>query len=239
METKCQQRPLIGIIGGMGPLASTAFVSTIYDLTTGRLEQHAGRLILYSDPAIPDRTEAFLNRRDSTVYEPFVNILSLLRLMHVERIVVCCVTLHHLFPTLPSELRESIVSLVDTIFSALQDSHGNKHLLLCTSGTLQLGIFQRHPLWKMYKDTILVPDAADQHRIHSLIYQLKARQSVKTASSMLEALLATYHVDSFIAGCTEIHLLSRYLMLSRCQPQKCNCIDPLLIIAQKIAEERL
>lgn len=235
MQINEQHRPLVGIVGGMGPLASTAFLSTIYELTCDEIEQHSGRLILYSDPTIPDRTEAFLNQRESSVYEPFVRILRSLERLHVKKIVVCCVTLHYLFPALPLELRELLISLVDTTFTTLQRRTG-KYLLFCTAATLQLGIFQHHPQWKNYKDMILIPDESDQCKIHTLIYQLKAHQHVEEVAAALEPILAKYNVDAFIAGCTEAHLLSRYMRSLQVE-RRYHYLDPLMIIAQEIAEE--
>ena len=53
----------------MGPLASTEFLNTIYRLSLERIgkdgkEQDMARVILVSDPSVPDRTEAIVTRRD-------------------------------------------------------------------------------------------------------------------------------------------------------------------------------
>lgn len=238
MQINKQKRGLIGIVGGMGPLASTAFLSTIYEMTGEHVEQCAGRLVLYSDPSIPGRTEALLHNRDALVYEPFVGILKLLYSMEIHKIIVCCVTIHHIFPQLPLELKENIVSLVDTVFSTLKSRKG-KHLLLCTKGTMQLEIFQNHQLWKNFEASIILPDQSDQNKIHSMTYKLKQNENIKSVVPILEDLLRKCGVSSFIAGCTEIHLLSRYLMLSPCYRQEYKYIDPLMILAEEIVKDRL
>ncbi|HEY0783486.1 MAG TPA: aspartate/glutamate racemase family protein, partial [Thermoanaerobaculia bacterium] len=52
--------PKLGILGGMGPLASAEFVHTLYRLHLNGPEQGAPACVLLSDPSFPDRTEAIL-----------------------------------------------------------------------------------------------------------------------------------------------------------------------------------
>lgn len=222
----------------MGPLASSAFIKTVYEMYDGNVEQEAPALILYSDPAIPDRTKVFLNNHDALVLEPFIRILRTLQDLHVSKIVVCCITLHYLFPRITEDLRGPLVSLVDRIFSALMETR-KKHLLFCTTGTLQLQIFQTHPLWKECKDYVLLPDHRDQQIIHNLIYKIKANHPIDKLSEGFVSILAKYQVDSFIAGCTEIHLLTRHFVSSGGDQKQYGYIDPLLIVAKEIIGEGL
>ena len=46
----------------MGPLASAEFLKTIYEFNFSRTEKDAPAFVLYSDPSVPDRTEAILQR---------------------------------------------------------------------------------------------------------------------------------------------------------------------------------
>lgn len=236
MNRKIGQQELIGIVGGMGPLASTAFLSTLYELTVGEIEQQAGRFILYSDPVIPDRTEAFLAQRDDIIIAPFIHILQNLNKLHVRRIIVCCITLHHILPRLPEDLRVMIVSLLDVILSTVQQKQ-ERQLLLCTNATLQLRLFQRHPLWEECADAIVLPCEQDQQTIHSLIYHLKAGGNVSLVAAKVQELLYKYGATSFIAGCTEFHLLSRYLEAFYGDQPPFGGIDPLMTIAQELTRK--
>src|SRR5436305_6814732 len=134
-----------GVLGGMGPLASAEFLNTIYEKNMGVKEQESPIVYLISDPTIPDRTECFLNGTQEMLLEHFSSAIEKLAGLGVDRIVVCCVTIHPLVPRLPAYLQEKIVSLVDLVFeSVLQD--GKKHLLLCTQGSRQMRIFEDHAL---------------------------------------------------------------------------------------------
>ena len=47
---------VLGVVGGMGPLASAEFVKTIYEYGLNRREQESPSVVLVSDPTFPDRT---------------------------------------------------------------------------------------------------------------------------------------------------------------------------------------
>lgn len=53
-------REVVGIVRGLGPLASSRFLATIYRSCRGVPEQETPRILLLSDPTFPDRTKHFL-----------------------------------------------------------------------------------------------------------------------------------------------------------------------------------
>jgi aspartate racemase len=229
---------VLGIVGGMGPLASAEFLRTIYEHCLGQREQDAPRIVLDSDPTFPDRTDALLADAYEGLLGQLNQSLARLRACGVSRIVICCITIHHLLPRVPAELRQHVVSLLDVIFRAVAESR-QQHLLFCTKGTRQLGLFQRHPQWPQAQDFFVLPDEQDQERIHGVIYEIKRGHDVGPMIPFLEELLAKYRVDSLIAGCTETHILAKRFARVQRQRGGFGCIDPLVIIAQELAKESL
>ena len=219
-------KDLIGIVGGLGPRASAEFVKVIYEQCQAEREQETPRVILYSDPTFPDRTEAALNGREDELLEQLVNALMQLHQLGASQFVICCITIHNLLPRLPIDLRSRTVSLLDVIFDAVAASH-KRHLLFCTIGARQLRIFEQHERWRDTAALFVMPDETDQQEIHRLIYRIKQNQNVAEERHFVESLLSKYGVTSFIAGCTEIHLLA-----SQFGPR---CIDPCTEFAKQLA----
>ena len=220
----------IGIVGGLGPLASAEFLKTIYEYSAGEREQESP-IVMYSDPTVPDRTEELLNQGAGVLLDRLVGTLKQLTDLGVGRIVICCITIHYLLPSVPPEYRERVISLLDVIFDALSRA-GKRHLLVCTLGARQLGIFESHPLWRELRQYVVLPDESDQKLIHyDLIYRAKKNDRPGELVSVLEALLRKYEVDSFIAGCTEIHLLTKEMSKSG-SDHNYSCIDPLIVLAK-------
>ena len=230
---------IIGIVGGIGPLASAEFLKAIYESSVREREQEAPKVIMYSDPTIPDRTEAILSGDYGQVLDRLASSLRALSFLGATQIVVCCVTAHNLLQRLPPDLKVKLISLVDVIFEQIIQSPG-KRLLVCSKGTRQTRLFEDHELWPAARENIILPDEHDQDLIHyELIYQIKKSRNVYEFVPILKSLLAKYRVDSFISGCTEMHIVARRLAFTNGNRDKHGTIDPLSIIAERIAARTL
>jgi aspartate racemase len=221
----------------MGGLASAEFVKTVYEISgeIGLREQAAPAVLMYSDPAFPDRTEAFLRGETQPILARLTDALELLCGMGASRAVICCMTIHYLLPELPGALRERIISLTDVLFSSVE-SVKKKHLVISSIGTIKLELLQRHPRWEQARKYFVFPTEAEQRQMHDLIYEVKLNRNLVEARLFVETLLARHRVDSFIAACSEIHLLGKQFAPSGPQQRGYGCIDPLTIIARRVVE---
>ncbi len=224
-----------GVIGGLGPRASAEFLRTIYDLATGT-EQDAPAVILVSDPSFPDRTDLLLKGCEVELLKQLCDVLEKVSVFGVTRIVICCVTIHHLLPKLPIYFRSRIVSLLDVIFAAVQHDD-RRHLLLCTRGSRQLGLFTNHPLWEEVRDQIVLLTDEEQETIHKLIYRLKNGGDSVDAIQPLTELARQYEIQSIIAGCTEGHIIARRGSAVQGLPTL-DWIDPLTIVAKEMVSRQ-
>src|SRR5688572_30476242 len=98
-------KEMLGILGGMGPLASAEFLKTIYELNLADPEQKSPACVLYSDPAFPDRTEAIMNGSGGLFVRRLTDALEALYGLGATRLVVSCITSHYFFPQIPANLR--------------------------------------------------------------------------------------------------------------------------------------
>ena len=217
----------------MGPLASAEFVKTIYEHNMRSPEQECPSVILVSDPAIPDRTTSLLNGSDDVLLERVRSGIDLLTGSGATRIIVCCVTAHPILSRLPLSLQERTISLVDVIFSSICNTT-ERYLLLCTQGTRATGIFQHHQSWPGVRSRITLPDEGDQALVHSLIYDIKKNVKSIQQLELVEGLLKKYQVNSYIAACTELHILAKDHIRLNSGKSRELCIDPLTIIASNM-----
>lgn len=225
----------IGVVGGLGPFASAEFLKTIYECDLSEREQDLPKVIVISDPTFPDRTEGFLAGRTDDLLARLIVVLEQLAQLGANKIIICCVTIHYLLPRLPQDLRDRVISLLDVIFEHVEQSR-TRRLLICSSGTRQLGLFENHPRWQVAKDFFVLPDECDQEIIHrELIYPMKTAVANSGGVPLLKSLLRKYQVDSFIVGCSEVHMIAK-LAANGNGP---NCIDPLAILARGIYEKSI
>lgn len=234
---KTQPLPMLGILGGMGPLASAEFLKTLYEYNLlGKQEQDSPRIIVYSDPSFPDRTEVLIKGDYQDFLRQLTEALSKLCEFNVSKIVICCITSHYLLPKLPQPLKQRIISLVDVILNQLLKT-SDKHLLICTKGTQTLKIFQNHPLWNQAKDAIVLLEDSDQTLVHQMIYALKVGGKHQECFTLLKTLKNRYNTQKFIVGCTEIHLLSKNWENQVTTDTENNpFLDPLTLIAKDLNE---
>ncbi len=221
----------LGILGGMGPLASAEFLKTIYETNISGPEQDSPACILYSDPRVPDRTEAILLGSEDDLLSGLALAIENLCQLNVRKVVIACVTSHHLLTSLPAHLSEKIISLVNLILAEVLVQR-KKYLLLCSTGTRRARVFEHDRRWSEAAEFIVLPSDKDQALIHDLIYRLKRNASTKDSFECLAEILEKYKLNSFIAGCTEFHLLTRYLKQQETAISKYEVIDPLLMLAQ-------
>jgi aspartate racemase len=234
MTTMPTQAPTaIGVVGGLGPLASAEFVQRVYQLHRADRDQDMPPLVLLSDPTFPDRTSNLLAGDDEELLKRLCDALAELVRMGASEIVICCVTIHHLLDRVPPELRARVVSLLDVVYEELARRTG-PHLLLCTTGTRQLGVFERHPAWTACQDRLVLPDEDDQARVHEVIYRLKAHQRPAEVVPLLNGLMDRRGVSAMIAGCTEFHLVSSEYA-DGSAGHGYECLDPLDVLARRFA----
>jgi aspartate racemase len=237
-DISADEQYLLGVLGGLGPLASAEFLKTVYEYSVTTGEQSSPAVIMYSDPAFPDRTDTLLSGSHELLLKRLIAALEFLCERNASEVIICCITIHHLLPQVPSRLRDKVLSLLDPIMECVGERR-TRQLMLCTNGVRQLGVFERHAGWKRAAQYIVMPEADDQRRIHALIYEIKKNGDLHSIATAVEELLAKYNVDGFIAGCTEIHLLSKYFASSAESRQRYQCTDPLLIMAQRVADGRV
>ncbi|MFD8781616.1 aspartate/glutamate racemase family protein [Kitasatospora sp. NPDC059599] len=231
------RRPLIGVIGGMGPLASTELLNTVYGLEPPEHEQLAARILLWSDPAVADRTTAIQSGTVDLVREALEDSVDRLLTAGADVVVVACITAHPAIRLLPERLRSRCVSLVDLVFDRL-DEHPGRHLVLCTRGSVLAGVFTDHERWPEFAHRLVLPDEADQEQLHHHIYRLKRNADRLPTIDFVRGLLPKYRAAAFVAGCTELHLVTRAIE-SRGLTRHLPSIDPMTVIAQQIKDGTL
>ncbi len=227
----------LGILGGVGPLASSKFVETIYLFATRHLlqEQLLPRIILYSDPTVPDRTEWLESGLENDLLRFLISGLSNLIGSGADRIVICCFTFHYLLEYLPKEMIKYIIPLPSIALAKIADLK-IPSLLLCSKATNNLKIFEKDKLWECASQYIILPNTSDQLKIHDLIYEIKMNKNLETVLYTIEQLLEKYQVNSWIAGCTEFHIISNLVLNNSNYKNQPIIIDPLLILAEHVGK---
>jgi len=224
----------LGILGGMGPLASARFLRTVYEMKVIIREQDMPRILLDSDPAVPDRTAAVLGGPAAAERVIAALAARLRGLLNggADRVVVACFTAHHFLDGVDADLRRPVLSLVDRAMAEAHTAPG-RLLLLATNGTRAARVFERAPHWPSVAERVVWPEPDDQDRVHRMIYELKRGGSHSAAVTEVGALTRRYGCTGVVLGCTELHLVWPRLVA---RYGRTGVVDALLSIAENLPD---
>ena len=220
----------IGIIGGMGPLASSDLYRKITLSTAAGRDQEHLHVLIDSNPAIPDRTAFLL----SGGADPLPELLSTLRRLEqagAELLLLPCITAHFFHPQLQKAARVPVLNMLEETARYLAARYpGEVFGLLSTDGTLQTGILSRY-LDKY--DLLHCQPQKTQRLVMQFIYEgIKKNDFSLGTQGLMQAVaeLSEQGATKFILGCTELSTAASIY------PFSSDFIDPLLILAQRAVE---
>jgi aspartate racemase len=204
----------IGILGGMGPEATGFFFDALIRQTKAAGDQDHARVIIWSDPTVPARTEAILENGPS----PLAALLAGVRVLEkggAALIAMPCITAHYWAPRIKASARVPFIDLIDeTAGQAKISVPGIERVgLIATAGTVRSGIF--HRAFARRGVDMIVPNDRDQARIMEAIYGADGiKAGIKSARARnavvrIARKLAAQGAQAIIAGCTEIPLVLR------------------------------
>ena len=113
----------IGILGGMGPLATLAFEQTLLHMVGAKKDQDYPPIYVVNDGTFPDRTAAIMNGDTSPVGEMSASIEKL-KTLGAEVICIPCNTAHAFYDELKPTLEGAqFAHIVDGVRDELAVSH--------------------------------------------------------------------------------------------------------------------
>jgi aspartate racemase len=213
------QEKTIGILGGMGPEATLDCFARIIRNTPAEKDQDHLRVVIDSNPKVPDRTAAIIGGGASPVPALVAGCRALLR-GGADFIIIPCVSAHFFLSEIHARIDVQILSMFAVVAEAVAQHARRMHTvgLLGTTGTVR----GRHFSQRLAEAGIrtIVPDDADQAAIMDCIYDIKnsqpARSLEEIRAGLVEAAnhLASRGAQGIVAGCTEIPLALQQTDLS-------------------------
>jgi aspartate racemase len=200
---------LIGVLGGMGPLATVDFMDKVVRLTPATRDQEHLPMLIVNLPHIPDRSLAILDGGS----DPLPGMLAgvdLLNRNDVGLIVIPCNSAHHWYEQLRAHSAAPLLSIAEASVAAIR-APVRRVAILATRGTLASGLYQGTLAARDIEPVL--PDEVAQARIDACIRASKAGELDEGAVQLSAALavLIAQGVRTAVMGCTEVPLAARQL----------------------------
>ncbi len=198
------ERKTIGIIGGMGPLATADLFRKIILNTRADNDQEHIRILIDSNTDIPDRTSAIIHGGKSPVPQLVKSAISLWT-MGAQLLVMPCNTAHYFYSDIQRLVDIPILNMIELTHSALSERGVKKVGLLATEGTINSGIYQK--TFENSEIELIKPDSDEQTDITDMIYNGvkagKKKYDVTSVKKVLDAMIEN-GAETLILGCTEL-----------------------------------
>lgn len=197
---------VLGVIGGMGPLASQLFYKMIIQGTDAKRDQDHINMILLNHATMPDRTEAILTDRTEELLSLLTEDLRILEQSGADYVAIPCNTCHVLLQQLQQRTRLPIINMIQVTAEHISRTlgPGTKVGIMATDGTIEQGLYQK----ECEKQGLipLIPSPESQRLTMKIIYEgVKKGESVDYNDfETVERELREQGCGCIIMACTEL-----------------------------------
>ncbi|GKW02574.1 aspartate racemase [Pectobacterium carotovorum subsp. carotovorum] len=226
--------PLIGVLGGMGPLATVDLLHKIVEETPASRDQDHVPVVAWNVPQIPDRQQALTGTGESPL-PALLHAIRQLNRLSVSHIVVPCNTAHHWFDALTEASDAPLLHIADATLHALTQADKAKASprkigLIATHGTLNAGWYQQRFAAQLGAETVVPSEQEMTTLFVPGCYAVK-RGELQHGGRLLDQLatqLVERGAERLVLACTEVPpaleaVSSRWRNIS---------IDPTRVLAQ-------
>ena len=207
----------LGVLGGMGPLATADFLAKLVENTQAQVDQEHIPVLLYGDCTIPDRTQSILGEGPS----PLPQLLQGIRFLNqagVGAVCIPCNSAHCWYEEMAAACGVPLFHIVKASAEQVRNKNpGAKTVgVLSTLGTHRMGIY-RNTLADMGFAVLTPTDAEFKRLVSPGIALIKANKLSEAEAVFAEAaaLLIERGAEIIVLGCTEIPIGMRQQVKAR------------------------
>lgn len=204
----------LGIIGGMGPLASAYLYKRIIELTNASKDQDHIPMIIDNQTKILDRT-SYLKGKGEDPYPLIKESAIFLEKSKVDAIIIACNTAHFCYDKLIKDVSIPIYHMIDEVVEEIKNSNSLKQgiAILATEG-LRLFPSYKAKLMQAGIESYEVNEE-EQIIVSEVIYLIKETGITKEVLNKFDKLIKDLEAKGlkhFILGCTELAALEEHLI---------------------------
>lgn len=222
---------MLGIIGGMGPMASALFYDMIGSKTDASCDQENLDLILLSHAGMPDRTGAILSKDEVQIDAVRSKLLAdamFLQNSGCTAIAVTCNTAHYFVNMIEDELDIPFIHLIRETADAVASDFGAKKVaVLATDGTIETKLYQN----ELSKRGVIAftPKAEVQTLVMHEIYDCikSGKPADEEIWQKIEEYVKAEGCEAAVLACTELSVVRKELSLGSFY------FDPMDIMAER------
>lgn len=204
------RRPVLGILGGMGPEATVELMRRIVVRTPAKTDQEHIRCIVDQNGAVPNRTDAICGAGPSP--GPVLADMAK-RLTAYGATLLCmpCNTAHYYLDAIRAATDTPFMDMIECAAACARTRcpDATQAGVLCTVGTRHTRLYEKHLAAQGL--TAVYPDAMGQEILTSVIARVKSGNTgadVRADCMRVMESLRAQGVPVLIAACTELSVIA-------------------------------
>jgi aspartate racemase len=222
-------RKVIGIIGGMGPMATADLFIKIINSTKADTDQEHIHVLIDNNTDIPDRTAHILIGSDAPL-EPMAESAARLEAQGADLLIMPCNSAHHYYGGLCRRTDLPVLNMAELTAKTCLEKGIRCAALLATEGCIRSCIYD--PYFDALGIRLLKPSEEGIRALMHLIYdEVKAGKPAHPEKLYPEMeRLKGEGAEVFLLACTELPLAFN-------ESTPFACLDPTLILAHAAVRE--
>lgn len=199
----------LGILGGLGPMATVYFYEMLTEHTRASSDQEHIDIVISSRATTPDRTAFILGTSDENPLEVMKKDAEKLVAFGADLISIPCNTAHYFYDALAASIDVPIVNIIYETVSHIKRTGAEKIGVLATEGTIGSGAYEH--MCRQVGIGYEVPDKEYQDIITDIIYNevKQGKHADRDRFLRVAEHMKKKGCDKLVLGCTELSLIKR------------------------------
>ena len=216
----------LGVIGGMGPLATVSFYERVVLNTAAKCDNEHIDMVVLSHASMPDRTKCIIENKGGEFLEVIKKDFKILEDIGVEAVAIPCNTSHYFFDEFKKFTGIRIINMIEETILEVKKRGIEKVAVFGTLGTLNSKVYEKYA----NQHGLLVKEVSpeDKQAVMDIIYDIKETNCLD--GRRFVDILSRYCDDETVGiiACTELSLLDI--------PEDINTIDALNVLVKRSIE---
>ena len=216
----------LGVIGGMGPLATVSFYERVVLNTLAKCDNEHIDMVVLSHASMPDRTKCIIENKGGEFLEVIKKDFKILEDIGVEAVAIPCNTSHYFFDEFKKFTGLRIINMIEETILEVKRRGIEKIAVFGTLGTLNSKVYEKYA----NQHCLLVKEVSpeDKQAVMDIIYDIKETNCLD--GRRFVDILSRYCDDETVGiiACTELSLLDI--------PEDINTIDALNVLVKRSIE---
>lgn len=199
----------LGILGGLGPLATVYFSEMLIKMTDAKIDQEHIDTIILNHASVPDRTAYILGKSTENPLPVLIEDAKRLEAFGVDLLAMPCNTAHYFYQEINRSVTIPFVDMVGETVQHIKNKGVNCVGILATEGTISGKHYQKECM--VHGVNYYIPSEASQAALMRIIYDnIKAGNPVDMESfNKVINEMKTNGCDAVILGCTELSIIKK------------------------------